>query len=867
MNQTYRKYLPQTAAIVIFAVLTLVYFRPLLQGKELRQDDIMRHKAMSKEIVDYREKHGEEPLWTNSMFSGMPAYQISTLHHGNWISALDNVFKLFLPLPAGYLFLYFLGFYILLLCLRIDPWLSLVGAVAYGLSSYFLIIIEAGHNSKANALGYLPALIGGVILLFHGRKWLGLALTTVFTAMELNANHVQISYYGYILIAFIIAGYGISAIRGKALTPFLKALALFIAATIIGVLPNAGNLLTTSEYTRYSTRGPSELTEKATAKLSEQQGRQVDLSKNRTSGLDADYATQWSYGIDETFTFLIPDFKGGASAPIAMADPKALKKVQADYRRAVAESSAYFGNQPFTSGPVYIGAIVIFLAVLGMFIVKHHIKWPLFAATVLTVALGWGKNFMGLTSFFLHNVPGYNKFRAVAMIMVVAELTLPLLAILALHELSKHRDWKKNLPLRLLKKEVPLKKLVMIAAGLVGGFCLLCYAAPDLVNDFRAMGEEQEMIAQGIEAGYPEAEVRSQVNEMFSQVELARKHIFTSDALRSAVFVGLALIAIYLFYTDKIKTKLLIGSIGFFILVDLWTVDTRYLNSKSFITKQQNAEMVMSKSMADEEILRDTTLYYRVLNLQSNRWQDAMTSYYHKSIGGYHGAKLKKYQELIDFHLDREISVFYREANSALGNEMARNELLSKMQIINMLNARYFILPGGERGKELPMLNEQANGNAWFVQRVIPVADADEDILNLSRLHTKAEAQVQRKYFDGSGIKENYPAGGSVRLISYAPNKLTYKSNNASEGLAVFSEIFYPAGWNAYIDGQPVKHFCVNYILRGLVVPAGSHDIEFRFEPQSYRTGNMLAMAGSILVIVAAGLGIFLDRRNKVIVS
>ncbi|MCE3260844.1 MAG: hypothetical protein K0S12_2485 [Bacteroidetes bacterium] len=449
MKFNYKNYIPHAAAVVIFAIITLIYFKPLFSGKELRQDDIARHKSMSKEIADFRNTNKTEPLWTNSMFGGMPAYQISTLYPGNWIGKLDNAFKLFIPLPAGYLFLYCLGFFILLLCLDVNPWLALVGGVAYGLSSYFLIILEAGHNSKANALGYLPALIGGVILLFKGRQWLGLALTTLFTAMELNANHVQISYYGYILIAFIILGYFINSVNRKQVPAFFKGLGFFLIGSLIGALPNAGNLMTTNEYGKYSSRGKSELTinyESIKAARSGAVGldgnpnnpaAQRDLidhaakerhAKNTTTGLDKDYATNWSYGIGETFTFLIPSFKGGASAAIGNVDEDALKKVNPDYRRQVAGSNAYFGDQPFTSGPVYIGAIICFLALLGMFIIKNRIKWPIFFGTLLTIALAWGNNFMALTDFFMDHVPGYNKFRAVSMLMVIAELTLPLLA-------------------------------------------------------------------------------------------------------------------------------------------------------------------------------------------------------------------------------------------------------------------------------------------------------------------------------------------------------------------------------------------------------------------------------------------------------
>lgn len=876
MNSTYKKFLPYAAAVVIFAVITLIYFRPLLSGKQLRQDDISRHRAMSKEIFDYREKHNAEPLWTNSMFGGMPAFQISTLYPGNWLGGtVDRATKLFLPHPGGYLFLYFAGFYILLLCLRIDPWVALAGALAYGLSSYFLIIIEAGHNSKANALGYLPPLLGGVILLFSGRKWLGFALATFFTAMEVNANHVQITYYGYMLIGFVMVGYAVAAFRAKELRNFAAGLGLFMLATILGLLPNAGLLLTTFEYTKYTTRGPSELTIKSTLRKTAMDGAGTDkvleektreqYERNNTTGLSTSYATQWSYGIGETFTFLIPDFKGGATSSIQQADPKALKKVNPQFREEVASSNAYFGDQPFTSGPVYIGAIVVFLSFLALLLVRHPIKWPVCIATLLTVMLGWGSNFMPLTEFFMHHVPGYNKFRAVSMIMVVAELTLPLLAALALHELLKFRSW--NEPVQVLNRQIPMRKAVMISLGVVGGFCLLCYLAPGVFNDFSGQREEAEIVSQYVQAGYPEEQVRPHVAQLMPELEKARQAIFRSDALRSTIFVLLAFVALYLYFTGKTNGMMTTGALALFIVIDLWTVDRRYLNDQSFITKEQNTQSLIQKTQADEEILRDTTLHYRVINLSQGRWQDAMTSYYHKSVGGYHGAKLRKFQELIDFHLDTEIVHFYRDAERMLGSDSGRRQLLSQMQLLNMLNTRYLILPGGEGVGELPLLNEQANGNAWFVKDLRVVPDADEEILALDEINTKTEAVVRQSHFQETGLKQHYSGEGTIRLTAYAPDRLTYSYQCPEPQFAVFSEIYYPAGWNAYVDGQLTPHIGVNYVLRGMQLPAGNHSLEFRFEPRTYRVGNNIAIAGSVLVLAASALGIYLDRRNRVIVS
>ena len=858
MKNNFKQYLPYAIAVLAFAILTIIYFKPLFTGKELKQDDIARHKGMSKEIVDYRTKNNSEPLWTNSMFGGMPAYQISTLYPGNWIAKLDNAFKLFIPLPAGYLFLYCLGFFILLLCVNINPWLALVGGLAYGLSSYFIIILEAGHNSKANALGYLPALLGGILLLFKNRYWLGLSVTSLFTAMELNANHVQISYYGYILIGFIIFGYFINALKTKTIGLFVKAFSLFLISTFIGLLPNFGNISTTNEYGKFSTRGKSELTINSQLKNND---------NNKTSGLDEDYATQWSYGIGETFTFLIPDFKGGPSNSIKSADASSLKKVNPEYREQVANSSSYFGNQPFTSGPVYIGAIIVFLALIGLFIIKNPIKWPIVIVTLLTITLAWGKNFMSLTDFFMHNIPGYNKFRAVSMILIVAELTIPLLAMLAINELFKIKNWNDKIKLNLIKADLSLKKILITCLIIVGGFCLISYLFPDILNTFLADNEDKQLIEQAVSAGNPENQVKPYVAELMPQLEIARKAIFKSDAFRSLIFILLAFGSLYLFYTNKIKKEMLITSLGIFILIDLWTVDARYLNDKSFITKEQNMQSITSKTAADDEILKDLDINYRVLNLTVNTFNDAATSYYHKSIGGYHGAKLKKYAELIDFHIDNEIKSFYKDANKSFASDSAMKVLFGNLQILNMLNAKYFILPGGENNAEIPLKNPMVNGNAWLVEKIVSVENANEEIISLGKINTKKEAVSQENFIKSLGLKLNYSAKGDIKLISYQPNNLVYQSETSSEEFAVFSEIYYPKGWNAYIDGQLKEHASVNYVLRGLAIPAGKHKIEFKFEPVTYTNGNNIATIGSILLIITIGTGLFLNKKNNVIVS
>lgn len=847
----FKKYLPHLTAIIVFAIITLVQFSPLLSNKVLEQGDIVRYKGMSQEMTDFRKAEHTEALWTNSMFGGMPAYQVSTLYPGNWLGHVDKVFHLFLPHPSGYIFLCFIGFFILLLCLEINPWLAIVGALAYGFSSYFFIIIEAGHNSKANAIGYLAPLLGGIILLMRGKHWLGFAVTTLFMAMELNANHVQISYYGFMLFGLVFLSYFIIAFKQKTTKAFFIGVGLFIAASLIGVLPNAGNLLTTYEYGNYTTRGKTELT--MNAALQTNKG-------NITSGLDKDYATQWSYGIGETFTFLIPDFKGGASGAIGRADKDALKHVDSQMRDQVAQSSAYFGDQPFTSGPVYIGAIVMLLAFLGLFIIDHPLKWALVIGTLLSVMLAWGKNFMGLTSLFMDYVPGYNKFRAVSMILVIAELTIPLLAVLALDKFIKATAKNETFSLPFTKVQLDLKKVLIISLVVVGGFCLISSFLPTVINSFIPAGEETQIVNQFKQSGATDAQIAQFMPEFIANIQKARESIFKSDARRSLTFVGLAAIFLFLYLRKKLKPELFFVTMGIFLMADLWPVAARYLDNKNYVPKAQY-DAPPAKTAADEQILQDKSLDYRVLNLSTSTFNDAATSYYHKSIGGYHGAKLKKYQEIIDFHLDKEINAFYNGLNMAAQSDSLMLIHTAKLGVLNMLNTKYVIVPAKDQVFAIP--NPQANGNAWFVKNIKTVASADSEIVALYGINTKREAVIQEKNKGGVAIANSYSNDGKITLLSYKPNDLVYETESKDKGFAVFSEIYYPKGWNAYVDGNLTPHACVNYVLRGMELPAGKHKVEFKFEPQTYKTGNTLAMIGSMLLLVSVAVGLFFANKNK----
>lgn len=856
MKLDLKKILPYLVAVVLFFILTFVYFKPLFGGKELSQHDITQHQGMSKEIVDFRNSEHEEPLWTNSMFGGMPAYLVSTLYYGNWMTSIDKVFKLYLPPPAGYFFFYFIGFFILLLCLEVDPWAALVSSIAYGLSSMFIIILVAGHNSKANAIGYIAPLLGGIILTFRGSFWLGTALVVLFMALEINAGHPQISYYSFFIFAFVGISYFISAFREKKLPSFFKAVALVVVASIIGLLPNTASLMCTNEYGKYSIRGKTELTIDETGKSN---------AGNITSGVDRAYATRWSHGIGESFTFLIPDFKGGSSyIPVGQTNPKALKKVSPEYKEQVGRMGGYFGDQPGTFGPVYIGAIVVFLAMVAMFIVKHRIKWALFGVTLLGMGLAFGHNMMWLTNFFMDYVPMYNKFRSVSFAMVIPQFTLPLLAALAINELVKKTTFSEKIKLRLINKELELKKILIACFTLTAGFCLISFLLPDMVNTFHGENEEQNLIARYSGQG-PEAQIKQYITELLPEMEIARKAVFTSDAFRSFIFILLAFIFIWLYFIKKIKRELLFGALGIFILIDLWTVDTRYLNEQSFLSQSQKAT-VFQKTAADEEILKDPSLDYRVLNLTDGidgAFNESQTSYWHKSIGGYHGAKLKKYQELINFHIDNNLRKFSNDFNQSIQSDSAMDQLMSSLNVINMLNTRWFIMPGKE-GATIPLQNKAANGNVWFVKNIKVVENADKEIMGLYDVNTKTEAIMQNKFKEGVKIESNYPAEGTIKLASYKPNHLVYNSDSKKPEFAVFSEIYYPKGWNAYVDGNLNPHVCVNYVLRGMPIAAGKHTIEFKFEPTVYKTGNTISLAGSILVLVTISLCLYLEKKNTV---
>ena len=814
-----KKALPYLIAVILFALLSIAYFSPVIEGKKLVQGDIARFKGMAKEIQEHREQTGEEALWTGGMFSGMPAYMTSVKFKGNQVTIIDKILQLGLPHPANYLFLYFIGFFILLLTLRLNPWLSLIGAIGFALASYNIIIIEAGHNTKAHAIAYMAPVMAGIILAYRGKYLLGGAVAALFLALELRANHLQITYY----LAMIVVVYGIyelvHAIREKQYRTFLTATGVLILAALLAAGTHFANLSIASHYAMFSTRGQSELT--------------ID-EVNQTSGLDKDYITDWSYGIAESFTLFIPNFAGGVSGAEMSEESEVYKTMVqngvpvAQAKQAIRQMPVYWGPQPFTSGPVYVGAIVFFLFVFGLFVVRGRWKWWLLTITVLSLFLAWGRNFMWFTDFFLDYMPGYNKFRAVSMTLVIAGFSIPLLAFLGLSEVFKKKINKQN-----------ILKHLQYALYIVGGLLLFFILFPGLFLDFTGPADAQ----------LPEWLVGPMRDD--------RRSLLRMDALRSLAYVLLTAGIIWAIIRKKIKSSYALLILGLLIVADMWMIDRRYLDSDNFERKTL-VEKPYKAFPADNFILADKDPHFRVLNLTTDPFKDARTSYFHRSIGGYHGAKLGRYQELIEFHLFPEIQQLQSAFNeNATMNSI--NEALSDLPVLNMLNTKYMIIDLNNQ----PLPNPHALGNAWFVEAIMMVEDANQEITDLGEYDPAYIALVDKRFSDYLD-KTSYTAdsAASIRLTNYLPNHLTYECKTGKEQFAVFSEVYYKDGWNAYIDGEPSPHIRVNYILRGMKVPPGEHQIEFKFEPRIYKRGEAVSLASSILLILLV-LGVFIYEGRK----
>ncbi len=793
--------------LVFFVIAAVAYFNPVLRGKVIEQSDIRQYTGMAKEQNNFRKKNGEEPYWTNSAFGGMPTYQLGAYYPHDYVKKLDRLIR-FLPRPADYLFLYFLGFYILLCCLKVDYRLAALGALAFGFSTYLIIILGVGHNAKAHALAYMPMLLGGIILTFRGKYLWGFVLTAIAMALEVGANHYQMTYYFMLLVLILGVVYLVDALRKKTWRNFFASVGLLVLAVLLGIAANATSLLATKEYADWSTRGKTELTINPDGS-----------AKTNTKGLDKAYITQYSYGISETLNLLVPRLFGGSNAEDLGSNSKTydflidqgISRSQAlDFSKHL---PLYWGDQPIVAAPAYIGAIILFLFLLGLLLVKNKAKWWLLGGVIMALLLSWGKNFGLLTDFMIDYFPLYNKFRAVSSIQVIVELCAPILAVLGVRALLDPD----------VDKSEKLKALKVAFLSILGiGVALFV-----LKGTFSFEGASDETLQ------------RYYGDEILSLIRLDRQAVYTNDLLRTLLFVVLAALAIWLYVRGKVKSNLLILALGVLIVIDLVGVDLRYVNKEDFVSKRKMAEP-FPITTADQQILQDESVY-RVYSPQEGL-NGARTSFYHKSIGGYHAAKPARLQDIFDFYIYQ-----------------------GKIEILDMLNVKY-VIQQNEEGQDVPTMNPNANGNAWFVESLKEVKSANEEIKALETLDNKQEAVVNTVEFPNIHRFEfQTDSLATVTLTDYEPNSLTYRSSNANDGIVVFSEMYYKNGWNAYIDGTPKDHFRVDYVLRALEVPAGDHTIVFKFEPEIVHKGSLITLGSSILLglIVIGGIVFSLRGSSK----
>ena len=787
----YSKFLPYIAAFVTFLVITLIFFSPAILGDQtLSQGDINQFDGMSKEVVDFRDRTHTEPLWTNSMFGGMPAFQISTLYKGNLIQYLEKVLGLGLPAITDYLFIASVGFYILLLVLGIDAWLAIAGAIAYSLASYNLIILEAGHNSKMNAIALLPYVVSGFLLLWNRRYLLGTAVSALSLSLLISANHIQIAYY--LFLTLLVAGivFGIYSIMNKDIKHYILAFGLFAGCGVLGVASNLSMLWSTYEYGNATIRGKSDLTTNTQSK----------------GGLDRDYAFGWSYGKMELMNLMIPNFMGGSSNQLMDEDSKTVQAIHGQTRIL----PMYWGDQPFTSGPCYLGALMVFLFVLGLVIVDGPFKWWLGTATFLAMILATGHNFAIFNNPFFDHFPGYNKFRTVTMSLIICQFTVPLLAMIAFY--------------RVIKNEVPKERVlngIYIAGGITGGLCLIFLLFGSSLLNFTG-GSDKQLQA-----------------ELIPLLKEDRVSLLRMDSLRSLILILIGAGTVWALIQDKISKNIAIGIVIVACLFDYIGVGKRFVNSDSF-ADQKEKQGRFAQSPADEAISHDQSLDYRVFNTTVNTFNDASTSYYHKSVGGYHAAKLRRYQELIEHHISK-------------GN----------MAVLNMLNTKY-IIQKGPNGMPAAGQNPGACGNAWFVDNVRLVKSADEEMDSLEKFDPLETAFVDEKFSnDLTGYTAGKDSSSKIHLVTYEPNDLNYEYTAPKQQVAVFSEIYYQPGWLATVDGKETPIFRANYVLRAMLLPAGSHKVEMKFQPSSYYTGEKVSLATSVLILILLGSALFLEFRPK----
>ncbi|MDD7080323.1 MAG: YfhO family protein [Prevotella sp.] len=863
MQSIFKKIQADLLVVLIFLAVSVAYFiSPLSEGLVLGGHDSVAAVGLGQEQKEYRATHGGETTrWSNAIFSGMPTYQTAPTYSAtDTVSALSQIYGLGTGhwFPAiSYLFLYLLGFYILLRAFNFKPYLAALGAVLWAFSSYFMIIIAAGHIWKVMTLAFIPPTIGGLILCYRGKYLWGAAVTALFTAFQVMSNHMQMTYYFLFVMLFLVIAYFVDAIVRHKLGSWLKATAVLAVAGVLGVAANLPNIYHTYEYAKESMRGKAELTPQPAAK--------GETAQKQTDGLDRDYITMWSYGIDETLTLLVPDYKGGGSQSILDRDGVEDLPGYDDFYQCAGQTQAamqqaniqayppgvqlYWGDQPFTVGPVYIGAFVCFLFILGLFYVKGPVKWGLLAATLLSLLFAWGKN-IGVTDFFIDHLPMYAKFRTVSSALVIAEFTMPLLAVLCLYEISRNKQlfnltsWK----------GAPLCKRIglPVASVLTLGLSLLLWVAPGVAGDCISTADMQtfDMMRQ---AGFP----ADLIGRYMAAITSMHHAILSADALRSACIIVLGMLVLWAYATDKLKGWMCCSLLALICLADLWQIDKRYLNDDSFTDETTQSEG-FAKSPADARILQDKS-YYRVLNLSTggspfNETTNA-TSYYHHSIGGYHAAKLHRYQDLIDRQLNAEIQHLADAINNAEG-DMTRVPGDSVAAVLNMLNTKYIMF--GKQANQV-IENPYANGNGWFVRQLNFVKNADAEMAALGKLDTKHVAVADEKFrstLDGTALDS-----GSVSLQQYAPNDLKYTIESAKGGLVVFSEIYYP-GWTVTIDGKPAELGRVNYVLRALKVPAGKHEVQMTFRPASITTTNTIAYVALLLVVALFAIAVWRNCRK-----
>lgn len=834
---TIKRLIPDLVAIGVFILLSFAYFFPAnMEGRILFQHDTAAGTGAGQEAAQYYQKTGERTRWTNSIFGGMPTYQISPSYDSTQpLTWAQKLYRLFLPEYVYLTFILMLGFYILLRAFGLPAWYAALGGMIWAFSSYFFILISAGHIWKFIALAYIPPTIAGLVLTYRGQLLAGGILTTLFVALQINANHVQMSYYFLFVMFFLALAYGFMAYKDKKMPQFFRDTAVLAVAGILGIAINASNLYHTYTYSKQTLRGPSELVHEGQA------------AEQKSSGLDRDYITQWSYGIGETWTLLIPNFQGGASAPLAQSET-AMAKANPMYSGLYGSLTQYFGNQPMTAGPVYVGAFVLFLFILGCFLVKGPLKWALLGATLFSILLSWGRNFMPLTDFFIDYIPMYNKFRAVSSILVIAEFTIPLLAIFCLKQLLETPDcWKKE------------KKSVGVSLLLTAGVAFLLWMAPGALGTNFIPAQEAQMLQNAVNQQMIPA---SELNGILANLTEMRQAMVSADAGRSLLIIVVGCGFLWLGMNRKLNVYATVASLFILCLVDMWNVNKRYLNDEQFVPKSTQTS-TFRKTKTDELILQDKDPDYRVLNLATNTFNENNTAYWHKSIGGYHAAKLRRYQEMIEHYIAPQMQAAFKEIANAGGEMDSVNA--HKFNILNMLNTKYFIVPTDNQGHTVPVRNPYAYGPAWFVSQVEYVANANEEISRVGEVMPNKTAIVDVRFKEAlkgvTALKTDSLA--HITLKEYAPNRLVYETDRTQDGVAVFSEIYYPDGWQVSIDGKPATLARADYILRALYVPAGKHQIEMRFDPPSLHVTETIAYGALLLLFHAAMLWGWLAYRKK----